>query len=49
MNECSSIIERVSYIDPSNTELNPICHLMALLGAPCNPFIDIKGRCVSSL
>jgi hypothetical protein len=24
---------RLSYIDPSNAELNPICHLLALLGA----------------
>ena len=30
------IIERVSYINPSNTELNPICHLLALLEAHCN-------------
>ena len=27
------IIERVSYIGPSGTELNPICHLLALLEA----------------
>ena len=30
------IIERVSYIGPSGTELNPICHLLALLEAYCN-------------
>ena len=30
------IIERVSYIGPSGTELDTICHLLALLEAYCN-------------
>ena len=26
-------IHKIVYINPSNAELNPICHLLALLGA----------------